>query len=229
MKKFLTITATLFSAITATTSVTLAQNQAQIVHYENADGISTKMPDFKKAVVAINFGGTVGEETKVLFMKKGVRDFSEGKNPCNIPQSVVCVNLVVRNSGQASGYGGSYGSGSGFGFSTQNSFSGQMYNVEVDVEFIQRDGSNSRTIPLGAAATLTGAGTTNEWTSSSGRNSSGSFQMGGTSSVGMVVGSAASKDVNRLLNSGFKNHIATIGAMARWYPDAAETLRVALK
>ncbi len=226
MKKFLAVTAMFFAACAA-----LAAQEARIVHYDADAKADSKRPDFKGSVIAIDFDGTTAVTAKALFMKLGARNFSEGKNPCVIGQTVICVRVSVGNpmqassNGQISGYGGS-------GYTTGGSFSGQLYPINLDVFLVvynKDDGGDRPTIPLGRASCLAPAGSGSSFSSSYGRNGGGTYSSNDSSDLNATMGNAVNQDLTRLLSRNVLGQFLAWGTYAKWLPGADTAVKNAFR
>ena len=105
MKRCLVVEVLKWSALALfSVGIAIAQ-QAQIVHYDAPEKASSKRPDFKGAVIAIDFGGTAAINAQAYFMKLGARDFVKGNNPCVVDRTIICVRTSVGSPMQLSSYG----------------------------------------------------------------------------------------------------------------------------
>lgn len=226
MKKiFVAMCVVVLSAIFTTNN---AIAQAHIVHYDTSGKIDSKRPDFKNTVVAIDFGGTAAVNAKTLFMKLGVKDFSEGNKPCVIDQTVICMSINVGAPMNVSSYGGGSGYTNNGGSYNQSSFSGKLYPINVTVELIERhkDGSTN-VVPLGSASCLAPAGSSSEWISNSGRRGGGSFNASATSGLDSTMGLAVNKDITHLLDPSLMRRLFATGTYAKWLPGADTSVKAA--
>lgn len=221
------IALTVVSMLFAFTEKTAAQ-EARIVHYDTSANASSKRPDFKGAVIAIDFGGTAALNAKTLFVKLGATDFVEGKNPCVIAHTVVCVRFSEGESVQSSSYGGISNYGGHGGYSSNGSFSGTLTPISLTVFLVvydPNDGGNRPTIMLGQASALAPAGSGSEWSSSYGRGAAGTYYSGGTSDLGATIGTAVNQDLNALLSKNLFNKFLAWGTYAKWVPGADATVK----
>jgi hypothetical protein len=230
MKKSLTNVALWIGIILLSVGVALAQD-SRIVHYDTDASASSKRPDFKGALIAIEFGGTVGMNAKALFMKLGARDFVQGDNPCVIARDVVCAQVTVGEPQAGTFYSQTNGGG-GFGFSVGGSFSGEAYPITLHVLLIKYDKENRRQqtpIELGEAMSLAQVGSGTSYSSSYGRHGGGSSSSSSTTSLNGTMGGAADQDVNRLLHHNGLVRFFSGGAYAKWVPGADSAVKEAFQ
>ncbi len=215
--KGITIVATVLLGV----GTVLAQ-EANIIHYDAGTKTDSRRPDFRGAVIAFDFGGTTAVNAKALFMKLGARDFSEGKNPCTISQSVICVRISVGGPMQVSSSGqiGGYGSG---GYYSGGSFSGNLYPINLDVFLIKYDkenGGDRQTVPLGHAQCFASAGSGSSFSASYGSRGGGSSYSTESSDLDATIGNAVRQDLNRLLSRNAVSQFLAWGTYAKWLPGA---------
>jgi hypothetical protein len=201
--------------------VALAQ-EARIVHYDADAKADSKRPDFKGTLIAIDFGGTSAVNIKDLFMKLGARDFVEGKNPCVIGKTLICVRvsvgdaMQVSSSGQIGGYGGN-------GYQSGGSFSGSLYPVNLDVflvKYDEKNGDERPTVALGHAQCLASAGSGTSYSSSYGSRGGGAYYTSSTNDLNADMGNAVRQDMNALLNRNAFSKFLAWGTYAKWFPGA---------
>jgi hypothetical protein len=202
-------------------SIALAQ-EARVVHYDADAKADSKRPDFKGALIAIDFSGTSAVSAKDLFMKLGARDFVEGKNPCVFGHTLICVRvsvggaMQVSSSGQTGGYGRS-------GYQAGGSFSGSLYPVNLDVFLVKYDENNGGerpTIALGHSQCLASAGSGTSYSSSYGSRSGGTYYSASTNDLNAEMGNAVRQDMNALLSRNALNKFLAWGTYAKWFPGA---------
>jgi hypothetical protein len=208
----------------------LAQ-QARVVHYDADAKADSKRPDFKGALIAIDFGGTSAVSVKDLFMKLGARDFIEGKNPCVFGHTLICVRvsvggaMQVSSSGQIGGYGGS-------GYQSGGSFSGSLYPVSLDVFLVKYDENNGGerpTVPLGHAQSLAAAGSGTSYSSSYGSRGGGTYYASSTNDLNADMGNAVRQDMNALLNRNALSKFLAWGTYAKWFPGGDTEVKDAFR
>jgi len=217
-------------ALSSATGVALAQ-QAQIVHYDADAKADSKRPDFKGALIAIDFVGTSAVSAKDLFMKLGARDFVEGKNPCDYSRTLICVRISVgspmqvSSSGQIGGYGGS-------GYQTGGSFSGNLYPINLDVFIVKYDkdnGGERPTLPLGHSQCLAPAGSGSSFSSSYGSRGGGTYYASDSSDLNATMGNAVGQDLNRLLSRNAFSQFMAWGTFGKWFPGADTAVKDAFR
>jgi hypothetical protein len=201
--------------------IALAQ-EARVVHYDADAKADSKRPDFKGALIAIDFGGTSAVSVKDLFMKLGARDFVEGHNPCVFGHTLVCVRISVggaeqvSSSGQSGGYGGN-------GYQSGGSFSGSLYPVSLDVflvKYDEKNGGERPTVPLGHSQCLAPAGSGTSYSSSYGSRGGGTYYSSSTSDLNAEMGNAVRQDMNALLSRNALNKFLAWGTYSKWFPGA---------
>ena len=201
---------------------TAPAQEASIVHYSADAKADSKRPDFKHALIAIDFGGTSAVSAKALFMKLGARDFVEGQNPCSYQRNLVCVRvsvgdpMQVSSSGQIGGYGNS-------GYYSGGSFSGSNYPITLDVflvKYNEKNGGDRPTVPLGQATSLAPVGSGTSFASSYGSNGGGSMQSSSSGDLSSTMGNAVNQDLNELLSRNMFSKFLAWGTYAKWLPGA---------
>jgi hypothetical protein len=201
--------------------IALAQ-EARVVHYDADAKADSKRPDFKGALVAIDFRGTSAVNAKDLFMRLGARDFVEGKNPCVFGHTLVCVRVSVGGAMQVSSSGQSGGYGSG-GYQSGGSFSGSLYPVNLDVflvKYDEKNGGERPTVPLGHSQCLAAAGSGTSYSSSYGSHGGGTYSSSSTSDLNAEMGNAVRQDLNRLLSKNAFSQFMAWGTYVKWFPGA---------
>jgi hypothetical protein len=206
--------------------IALAQ-EARIVHYDADAKADSKRPDFKGALIAIDFGGTSAVSVKDLFMRLGARDFVEGKNPCVFAHTLICVRvsvggaMQVSSSGQSGGYGGN-------GYQSGGSFSGSLYPVNLDVflvKYDEKNGGERPTLPLGHAQCLASAGSGTSYSSSYGSRGGGTYYTSSTNDLDADMGNAVRQDMNALLSRNALNKFLAWGTYSKWFPGADNAVK----
>jgi hypothetical protein len=221
MKKLITNVLAWTGMVLFCAGIALAQ-EAQIVHYDADAKADSKRPDFKGALIAIDFGGTSAVSAKDLFMKLGARDFVEGNNPCVFGHDLICVRvsvgsaMQVSSSGQSGGYGGN-------GYQSGGSFSGSLYPVSLDVflvKYDEKNGGERPTVPLGHSQCLAPAGSGTSYSSSYGSRGGGTFYSSSTNDLNAEMGNAVRQDMNALLSRNALNKFLAWGTYSKWFPGA---------
>jgi hypothetical protein len=212
------------------TGIALAQ-EASIVHYDADAKADSKRPDFKGALIAIDFGGTSAVSAKDLFMKLGARDFVEGKNTCVYQHDLICVRVSVGSPMQVSSSGqiGGYGRG---GYQSGGSFSGDLYPINLDVFLVKYDkdnGGERPTLPLGHAQCLAPAGSGSSFSSSYGGRGGGTYSSNDTSDLNATIGNAVRQDLNRLLSRNAFSQFMAWGTYVKWFPGADTAVKDAFR
>jgi hypothetical protein len=210
--------------------ITLAQ-EARVVHYDADAKADSKRPDFKGALIAIDFGGTSAISAKDLFMKLGARDFVEGKNPCVYGQTLICVRISVgdamqvSSSGQIGGYGRS-------GYQSGGSFSGSLYPINLDVFLVKYDkdnGGERPTLSLGHSQCLAPAGSGSSFSSSYGSRGGGMYSSNDSSDLNATIGNAVRQDLNRLLSRNAFSQFMAWGTYVKWFPGSDAAVKDAFR
>jgi len=201
--------------------IALAQ-EARVIHYDADAKADSKRPDFKGALIAIDFGGTSAVSAKDLFMKLGARDFVEGRNPCVFGHTLVCVRISVggamqvASSSQMGGYGGN-------GYQSGGSFNGSLYPINLDVflvKYDEKNGGERPTVPLGHSQCLAPAGSGSSFSSSYGNRGGGTYYESDSSDLNATIGNAVRQDLNRLLSRNAFSQFMAWGTYSKWFPGA---------
>lgn len=230
MKKFAIKVFAWTGLILFSTLVALAQT-AYVVHYDADAKADSKRPDFKGALIAIDFGGTSAVNIKGLFMKLGARDFVQGENPCIYPHDLICVRVSVGGAMQVSSSGeiGGYGRG---GYYTGGSFSGNLYPINLDIFIVKYDKNNGGerpTVPLGHAQCLAPAGSGSSFSSSYGSHGGGTYYENDSSGLDATMGNAVRQDMNALLSRNAFSKFLAWGTYAKWFPGANTEVKDAFR
>jgi hypothetical protein len=204
-----------------------ALGEPHIIHYEATGKLDTKRPDFKGAVIAIDFGGPEALNALKKFRKLGAQDFSDDINnrPCTIDPPVICIGFNVSKPASVSTSSTSYGYSNTGSASNQSSFNGQQYSINVTLTLIRR-GNNGRieNIPLGVSSTLAPAGMSYESIAGYGRNGGSATSFSTTSGLDATIGNAISQGLIGLLEPwkgwGIAKHLITAKIVSPWVPGA---------
>lgn len=198
--------------------------ETRIVTYP--DDAKADMPDFRRAVVALNFGGPLAAKIKgVLMKKRGVRKFAEGANPCYLPgHALVCFSFGKPYHGDpfySSASGSSYGGRGGYsGGASQN---GAFVGTTIFAVLIAKDGTVTE---LGEAASSAFAGY------SAGSSSSFGFRFNGSSSnysrisTETAIAIAQEKAVSKFFDPRWWKKLDA-STSVQWFPGAAMAVETA--